>query len=120
MNVKKTIADLKAAATRASEDARRHQAEIDGLQRSCCHNWGEIKYVPICTEGYTAPGDPPGTMGIDWRGPTYVPPTTTPQWERTCLLCDLTQKTQSTKEQCVAGPIAGTSGKMKVPDFGDR
>jgi hypothetical protein len=57
------------------------------------HQWGDTIYDPIREEAYTIPGDPPGTMGIDWRGPTPVPAKTTDRWSRTCNRCGRTETT---------------------------
>lgn len=82
------------------------QAELDQLhnQRSrvisdCQHDWGETEYVPDYQEAYTIPGDPPGTMGVDWRGPTHVPAKTTPKWQRKCKKCGYVETTTRTTEK---------------------
>ncbi len=76
------------------------QAELaratDALQtaeRFCQHQWGPAAYTPIVSEAHTIPGDPPGTMGVDWRGPTYVPSSSRPCWTRVCLTCGKEEKT---------------------------
>lgn len=96
------------------------KARLAQIQRTCQHKWSPVKYEPIYQEGYTIPGDPPGTMGIDWRGPCHVPSKTTKQWSRHCPLCDKKELTQRTRKEHVAGPIAGTGGEVEVPDFGDK
>lgn len=102
------IADAKAAETRAQ--LLRDQAEQ--LRRRCPHVWGETKYTPDYQEAYTIPGDPPGTMGVDWRGPCHVPAKTTPKWSRTCTKCGYTQTTERKK-------MTGGVLQQEVPDFGD-
>jgi hypothetical protein len=85
-----------------------HQETIRQLrsqQNRCQHAWGPTFYKPIHEEAYEIPGDPPGTMGVDWRGPTYVPAKTTPQWERTCKTCGLVQKTTQSKPSGHQTPI---------------
>lgn len=70
---------------------------LDKIQRKCQHDWSkstkQSKYYP----GYTIPGDPPGTMGVDWRGPCDVPSETKVWYERTCNKCGLNQRTEKTK-----------------------
>lgn len=96
----------------------RMKAELAAIHRGCRHQWGDIGYCPIRTEAYTSPGDEPGTMGVDFRGPCHFPATTTKQWERTCAKCGLNQKTQRVKPVHAAGAFAGTSATQEVPDFG--
>lgn len=100
------IASLKA-------EAEALQREVYRSQSNCRHNWGQARYAPDHQEGYDIPADAPGTMGIDWRPACHVPSKTTPQWKRTCALCDLEQVTSRT----MLAP--GANGlKQEVPDFG--
>jgi hypothetical protein len=71
--------------------------ELTQYRKKCQHKFEE-KYDPIRTESYTIPGDPPGTMGIDWRGPLYVPAKTEDRWKRYCPKCGLEEYTTATKE----------------------
>jgi hypothetical protein len=103
----------------AAEEAKRAEAEVKRLEKECKHDW-KVEYDPIVREAYTIPGDEPGTMGVDWRGPTHVPSETTRQWTRTCNICGAEESTQRTKKQHVAGPVEGTGGEVEVPDFGDE
>ena len=48
----------------------RMKAELATIYRGCHHQWGDIWYRPIHTEAFTSPGDKPGTMGSDFRGPS--------------------------------------------------
>lgn len=93
------------------------ESQLEHIQRSCQHQWGSVVYAPIHHEAYTVPGDEPGTMGVDFRGPCYVPSETIRQWKRTCSKCNLTQTTQYTKKQTVSGSIAGTTAEQEVPEF---
>lgn len=84
---------------------KEHKDALEQLKQyelSCPHNFSanyfDIIYDPIYTKGYTYPGDPPGTMGVDWRGPVYVPPTTTKRWRRTCRECGFVQYTTQIKK----------------------
>jgi hypothetical protein len=76
------------------------------MEASCQHQWGKVKWAGERREGYTIPGDAPGTMGVDWRGPTHVPPTTIDRWERTCEICGKTEQTDRTETR-----------ETKVPKF---
>jgi hypothetical protein len=95
---------------------------LAGVVRACKlqgHQWGPVKYEPIEHKAYRIPGDPPGTMGVDWRGPMDVPASTEKQWSRTCQRCDEKETTKRTKKQYAAGSIPGTGGDVDMPDFGD-
>jgi hypothetical protein len=86
----------------------RHKEEtLARMENQCQHRWSEAKYTPEHHESYTIPGDEPGTMGVDFRGPMYVPPSETPKWTRTCLECGKIQITTASKTQ-----------EKKIPDFG--
>jgi hypothetical protein len=91
---------------------------LSRIERSCSHSWGPIQYAPINHSGYQIAGDPPGTMGVDWQGPMWVPSSTTKLWTRTCKVCGKTETTQRTKKEHIAGSIPGTCGEAEVPDFG--
>jgi len=96
------------------------QARLEHLQRTCVHNWSEVKYTPDVQDGYQTQGDPPGTMGVDRQRPTWVPRSETKKWTRTCATCGKVETTGRTKSEQVYGKVAGTSGIMEVPDFGSR
>ncbi len=104
----------------AQKELERASACVDMLERECTHKWGEIRYTPIYHKAYTIPGDEPGTMGVDFRGPCYVPSETIKQWSRTCDKCGRTEQTSRTKSKMISGDIAGTFATAQVPDFGDR
>lgn len=80
-----------------SGEIQRAEDELKRLEVTCGHDWSEPEYDPIVTEGYESPGDPPGTMGIDWRGPCWVPGTREDRWRRTCRKCGKTQVTTSSE-----------------------
>jgi len=81
--------------------------ELENYEKSCPHKYGETIYDPIYTKAFTIPGDPPGTMGVDWQGPVYVPAKTEPRWKRICEKCGLEQITTQTKDKI-----------EKIPNFG--
>lgn len=70
----------------------------------CKHSWTDPVAAHIRHEGYTIPGDPPGTMGIDWRGPTYVEPKTEKRWKRNCRICGEVEYTTKTTTQVTERP----------------
>ena len=119
-DMKSEIDTLRREAEAAERKAKALREQLDAAQRACRHSWGEVRYVPEHHKGYTIPGDPPGTMGVDWRGPCEVPPTTTRRWERTCAACGLAQRTECTRRTGARGTTPGCGGEVEVPDFGDR
>lgn len=38
-------------------------------------------------------------MGVDWRGPCYVPRSEEPRWKRQCLECGVVEYTEDVKEK---------------------
>jgi hypothetical protein len=83
--------------------ASKRQA-LASKEANCQHNWSDVKPAHIYHEGYTCPGDEPGTMGVDWRGPVYVPPRTEKRWERSCRNCGKVQYTSEATEQVTYSP----------------
>lgn len=89
------------------------QDEIDRLlkrieqlktqQSQCRHTWTCSVRADIYVEGFTDPGDRPGTMGIDFRGPCYIPPKHTKRWMRKCTTCGMSQYTT----QCATKQVDG-------------
>ncbi len=93
------------------------QSQIHRAEAQCKHQWGPVEYIPVEHPGYTDPGDPVGTMGIDWRGPTYVSSSTEKKWSRTCSLCLRTETTKTTRKKDTYGSVPGTTAVMEVPYF---
>jgi hypothetical protein len=100
---------LRASVARLNGEYDQAKRELDDYERRCNHKYEETIYDPIRTEAYEIPGDPPGTMGVDWRGPVYVPASTEPRWKRVCIKCGLEQVTTRAKDEVT-----------KIPDFGGR
>lgn len=67
-------------------------------EKSCEHRWGQTVYDPIIHPAGYSPGDPPGTMGVDWRGPCSWPETREDRWRRECENCGLAQYTKGVEE----------------------
>ena len=93
-------------------EIEKKQRELDGLKRQqeniyneCPHRWSDPIYDPIYKPGYTDPGDPPGTMGVDWRGPCYISAKTIPRWKKICSLCGKEEWTTRTEEVVTKKPI---------------
>ncbi len=78
---------------------------LEGIRQVCQHKWGKTVYAPIVHEGYQDPGDPVGTMGVDWRGPTWVPRQEIKRWTRTCATCGKVEETQSTDKKIEEVPV---------------
>lgn len=93
------------------------KSSLKRIQSVCTHEFGKVTYEPIIQNGYRMPGDAPGTMGIDWRGPVDVPRQETKQWKRVCTKCERVETTQRTKQQLCKGRIEGTASHEEVPDF---
>ena len=72
---------------RAQNKLNKATRHLEDTQNSCHHQWGETLDASVYHPGYTIPGDPPGTMGIDWRGPCHVESRTDKKWKRVCKLC---------------------------------
>ena len=88
---------------RALQEAKDRLA---AMEMACFHKYPkEPTYDPIYEKSYEIPGDAPGTMGIDFRGPTYVPSKTTPRWIRVCEHCGKTQTTTVTHDQTRKVPV---------------
>ena len=99
------IKQLRDNVTRLTEDLEKAKALLKTETYNCDHDWSPPVSAHIYEPGYTIPGDPPGTMGIDWRGPTYVDAKTTKRWKRTCSICGEIQYTNEIVKTVVENPI---------------
>ena len=93
-------------------EARRNM--LQQVVSRCQHDWGKTEYIPEHHKAHTILEDPPGTMGVDWRGPCYAPAQTNKKWQRICKECGCKQITSRTK---TAGAEDGLN--KEAPDFGD-
>jgi hypothetical protein len=82
----------------ASAEHEAARRAIDNLERTCQHDWDDVKDTSIYHKAYTIPGDPPGTMGVDRQLPCHVSARTEPRWSRTCKKCGKTEHTTRTKD----------------------
>jgi hypothetical protein len=81
----------------ALEEYNKAKEELGRLERDCVHNWTKpVKEVEHIA-GYTDPGDPPGTMGVDRRLPSYYPSRNIVRFRRTCSICGKEQVTDRTQ-----------------------
>lgn len=90
--IRKKITDLQ-------ENLEWARNELKFIEDTCSHSWPKKpEYTPEYQKAYTVPGDPPGTMGVDWRGPVHVPAKTIKRWRRKCIICGKVEITERTKE----------------------
>ena len=78
---------------------------LEDKQRTCSHDWTVPRYTPIVREAYQSPGDAPGTMGVDWRGPVFVPRQEFPMWTRGCKKCNKHEATSQTIDDIRKVPV---------------
>ena len=90
--------------TKLEQELSIKKNQLQHAERNCAHNWSEVTPDHIYHKGYTIPGDPPGTMGIDWRGPAYVPAKTEERWKRTCKFCGKVEYTNKTTQTVINTP----------------
>jgi len=112
VNLKQQADELQKQAQELQRQATAKLAQANEIRNKCMHKWEAYTYDPIITKGYTVPGDPPGTMGIDHRNAFYVEGTTTPRWKRRCSQCGYEQTTKITKLENGANGL-----KQEVPKF---
>lgn len=98
------VSRLEAEFEKARQQLEAGRSELRRLEATCPHQWSQPISAHIRHEGYTIPGDPPGTMGVDWRGPTDVPPRTEERWKRVCDVCGKEEFTSQTTSQTVRTP----------------
>jgi hypothetical protein len=101
----KDIREMATLADELEQKAIRAKRALADRRNNCSHVWSPITPDPIVREAYTDPGDTPGTMGVDWRGPCYVPRHETPRWKRTCETCGIVDYTQQVKEEIKMVPV---------------
>ena len=102
MNTRATEIRERVAKARRDLEAAEHVLSV--LVRDCRHKFSEPFRDDIHTPGYTDPGDPPGTMGVDWRGPCHIPPKTVERWVRVCMECGKREETTVSTEQMTKVP----------------
>lgn len=98
------IQKLRADIIELKDRLRTMEGYLNHRIKGCQHEWSPTETAFIYEKGYTIPGDPPGTMGVDWRGPCYVEPKTTKRWKRTCQICGEIQYTEHTTQEVIEHP----------------
>lgn len=104
MTSKHSVILLRREIKTLEQNLKQKQKYLLTIQSTCRHDFNPVIYAPIRREAYTCPGDPVGTMGIDWRGPLFVPAEVTPRWTRTCKICDLTEETKRITQKTTSVP----------------
>lgn len=89
---------------RARHELKCAEGALQRLEETCVHQWGPVEAAHVYHEARTIPGDPPGTMGVDWRGPCYVPASTDMRWKRTCRECGKVEYTSQTTQHVTETP----------------
>lgn len=89
----------------AQQELEKITRQLDHIQLHCSHVWCEPVKMSKTIPGYEIPGDHPGTMGIDWRNPVYVPSETKVWYERTCQICGKIETTTQTKPTGDVTPV---------------
>ena len=106
MNRESLIDDISLKEERLQQ-AKRSLQQADEQCNGGRHNWSHAKRDDKYTASYTIAGDPPGTMGVDWRGPCHVPAKTEKRWRRACKDCgkiEHTSRVDSAKQQVIESP----------------
>lgn len=95
---------IRTAITLLTRELDAKRAELARIEHTCRHDWGAVEPDHVYHEAYTIPGDEPGTMGVDWRGPMDVPAKTTYRWKHTCRVCGKVEHTTRTTENVTHTP----------------
>ncbi len=85
--------ELRQQIEEADRKLRDLRENLTRREDTCFHSWSTPVADHIYHDAYTIPGDEPGTMGSDWRGPCYVEARTEKRWKRTCRVCGKVQTT---------------------------
>jgi hypothetical protein len=90
--------DLRNLVSRTQREFESAESQLRQYEQNCRHEFTDTVHDPVYHEAYTIPGDPVGTMGVDWRGPCYVPAETIDRWKRECLRCGIVEYTEGVTE----------------------
>jgi hypothetical protein len=102
--MKTEILQLREEARAAQSECDRAKGKLLEAVRNCSHRWGPTLDAHIYHASYIIPGDPPGTMGVDWRGPFTVEAKTDKRWKRYCLDCGEEQFTTAVRPEVIEHP----------------
>lgn len=103
------VKELRDLVSRLKEELSGAEEQLNAYVDSCRHNFSKPVYDPVYYPGFMTAGDPPGTMGVDWQGPMYIPERTEKRWKRECQKCGEVEYNKGIKEV-----------KQELPDFGDE
>jgi hypothetical protein len=117
MNTREQVTSLQSEISELESQIAYKRRSLANIYTSCFHNWSNPEYIPEHIPSYTILGDEPGTMGVDFRGPTYVPSQTIRRWSRRCRNCGLTQTSERTKMVHKTRGISGTVVTEEEPVF---
>jgi len=97
------IGQLRQAIEQKTRELAGDRERLARIERECHHVWDNPNgvYAPIHHPGYRYEGDPPGTMGVDWRPGGYVEARTEEKWKRTCTSCGKVEETSKPVEKVV-------------------
>ncbi len=98
------FASLRHAIDTHTYELNRAKEQLADALRNHTHEWSNPIADHIYEKAYTIPGDPPGTMGVDWRGPTYVEARTIKRWKRVCPVCGEMEYTSKVIQQVTEEP----------------
>lgn len=102
--MKPTVKTIRDKVERLKNDLKEAESSLSYYVNNCRHSWGKVQADHIYEKAYTIPGDPPGTMGVDWRGPCYVPAKETKRWKRVCEECGKEEFTTNTEQHVTYTP----------------
>ena len=100
----KSFQELRNRISILKSDLKEAETQLLAMEYACQHDWIHPVADHIYHPAYIIPGDPPGTCGVDWRGPCPVEAKTEKRWKRTCKKCGLIQYTSKTKEEVIEQP----------------
>lgn len=96
--------DLRQKISSIERELNQAKNRLKSIELECRHSWGETIADHIFSKGYTIPGDPYGTMGVDWRGSYDVPSKTEYRWKRVCQICGKIEYTSKINEVVTKTP----------------
>ncbi|MBI4918712.1 hypothetical protein HY837_02190 [archaeon] len=97
--MKSEIKQLRDKFERSKKEFDSTKEDLERVVNSCKHQFGKTIPDHIHYPAYTIPGDPPGTMGVDRRGPCYVDAKTEKRWKRICDVCGKVEYTSTVKQK---------------------
>jgi hypothetical protein len=99
-----TIKSMRDRVSKLTAELKEAESALTHYVNNCRHTWSKIEEVHQYIPSYTIPGDEPGTMGVDWRGPIHVPAQENKQWKRVCENCGKEEITSNTNQHITYTP----------------